>query len=273
MNRRPVPATNPFLPMEFAPPPEVPDPFVPQPIDGATLTGSPGEQLVQVEKAIDAAYKTGMVTLRHADIRQTIELGAAFRIIAERELYKAAGYSTVDAYATERLGRNREYFYEKIRRAADLLEVAPLSELSDKPILPSQAKILAGVSREHGQQAARAVVEKAGASGKVTAESLRRATRQLDYVLRTVAIPQPLLPEPINGVADGALVDDSPQAVRAIVLLEQGLAALTAAHRALRGTVIPAAVEADPERGRELAYKVAKVAGEIARAGRRGADG
>src|SRR5690242_10785560 len=120
--------------------PEQPGPadFTPRPLDPARVTGTPEQQLATAEDAIHRANAAARETVLQAEVRHTIELGTAYRLILDRELYRAVGFTSVEAYVTGRLGLpNREYFYEKIRRAADLVAVAPLSEISDRPFRPS----------------------------------------------------------------------------------------------------------------------------------------
>lgn len=244
------------LPEQPAPPPVVvvrDADFTPAPLDPAAVTGTPEQQLAVAEDAIHRANAAARETVLQAEIRHTIELGAAYRLILDRELYRAAGYTSVEAYATGRLGlANREGFYAKIRRAADLVAVQPLSEISDRPFRPSQARVLAPIIERHGVEAARSVVSTAAARGKVTAATLQRSADHLKY--RPDA---PRQEAPAGG---------EPELARRLTALVQAVNALREAHKMLRGTVIRDGVAADPVHGVELAREIEKIADEIGRA-------
>lgn len=223
-----------------APAPAPPGPFEAVPLRRDQVTGTPAERLAIVEAALRTAKLTEMESVRAARVRGRIEAGAALEFLVQDELHKEAGYSSLDDYATNVLHMDRTAVYEYIKDSKRLALVAPLSKAANRPLLPAQAKVLAPIVEQHGQDAARRVLEKAeGESGKVTAASLKAAAQQLDVAAAVEKTPAP--PRPALSPLDQ---------------LEVGLKALRNARAALDVTNFQAALadgsEVDTERLRQL---------------------
>jgi hypothetical protein len=233
----------------------VTDPFAPQPIDPATVTGTAEERLAAFEAAIDRAKDTAGRTLKAARARFVVEAGTALRAIRDEDggLYKTA-HATFEDYIDARWDMDRTRAYQLIDAAPVMLV---MSKIFDTAPVESHARVLAPVYESHGEPAVREVHAAAKTSGKVTADALREAADRLGY-LRVPAQPT---------AADREALPTEHTAVqaRALVRLEQGLAALRVAHRALRGRVIPDAVAADQAHGSELVAEVAELAGKISK--------
>jgi hypothetical protein len=241
---------NPLLPAEK------PDPFAPKVLDPASVTGTAEERLAAFEAAIDEAKETAGNSLKAARARFVVEAGTALRAIRDEDggLYKGS-YATFEEYIAKRWDMDRS-------RAYQLIDAAPamvlMSKIFDTAPVESQARVLAPVLEAHGEEAVREVVVAVKQTGaKVTAAAIREAAHRLHY------IPDPA-PAPEDAPAD-LPTEHTPQEALAIVRLEQGLAALRVAHKALRGTVVPDALAADHERGLELAKQVASLAAKIGR--------
>lgn len=245
-----APAVNPLLPAA----PEAPDPFAPKPLDPATVTGTAAERLAAFEAAIDEAKDTAAGSLKAARARFVVETGTALRAIRDDDLFKLS-HETFDAYITGRWDMDRTRAYQLIDAAPVMLV---MSKIFDTAPVESQARVLAPVLEAHGESAVREIVAAARQSGsKVTAKAIRDAADRLNYV------PPP--PPAVEAAPAEPVTEHTPEQARALVRLEQGLAALRGAHRALRGRVIPDALAADPERGRVLAAQVRDLAGKIDR--------
>ncbi|WP_051705190.1 hypothetical protein [Streptomyces sp. NRRL S-455] len=233
-----------------------PDPFAPKVLDPATVTGTAEERLAAFEAAIDEAKEAASHSLKAARARFVVEAGTALRAIRDEDggLYKVT-HETFEQYISDRWDMDRS-------RAYQLIDAAPtmnlLSKIFDTAPVESQARALAPVLEAHGEEAVREVVvavKQAGA--KVTAATIKEAAHRLHYIPAQTA-------EEDEGSAD-LPTEHTPQEALAIVRLEQGLAALRVAHKALRGTVVTDALEADHERGLELAKQVASLAAKIGR--------
>lgn len=233
------------------------DPFAPKPLDPAAVTGTAEERLAAFEQAIDEAKETAGRSLKAARARFVVEAGTALRAIRDEGLFKV-GHETFDAYITGRWDMDRTRAYQLIDAAPAMLV---MSKIFDTAPVESQARTLAPVMEAHGETAVREVVAAVKQSGeKVTAAALKAAAVRMHY------IPE----QPATGPDDARTDDDppdehTPEQARALVRLEQGLAALRGAHRALRGRVLADALDADPERGRVLAAQVRDLAGKIDR--------
>ncbi|WP_326683057.1 hypothetical protein [Streptomyces sp. NBC_01237] len=162
---------------EVVPPP--PDPFAPAPLDRAAVTGSPEERLAIVERALRAAKLTEMESVRAARVRGRIEAGTALQFFVEDQLHLVAGYTSLDAYAAAVLQMDRSAVYEYIKDAKRLVLVAPVVKALERPLVPSQAKVLAPIVETHGEARARDVVTEALDTGKITVASLRAAAKKL----------------------------------------------------------------------------------------------
>ncbi|MFC8765841.1 hypothetical protein ACFUAG_34710 [Streptomyces sp. NPDC057193] len=165
-----------------------PDPFTPQPLDAATLTGTPAERLAQVEAALRAADDHAAGSVRAAKTRWTIEKGAALEVLVDQDLYTARGYTSLDAYADQVLHISRDSVYKTIEAAKALRAVlaAPrVSKIFYTPPNASQAKALAPVlALDSGEDKAVEVVTDVQASGKkATAAALTAAAKRLGYTL------------------------------------------------------------------------------------------
>jgi hypothetical protein len=250
-----APAANPLLPAE----PAVPDPFAPKPVDPATVTGTDAERLAAFEAAIDAAKETAGNSLKAARARFVVEAGTALRAIRDEGggLYKVT-HATFEEYISQRWDMDRTRAYQLIDAAPVMLV---MSKIFDTAPVESQARVLAPVLEAHGETAVREVVAAVRQTGeKVTAKAIRDAADRLNYV------PRPALaPAGEDDTEADPPAEHTPEQARALVRLEQGLAALRGAHRALRGRVIADALEADPEQGRILVAQVADLAGKIER--------
>ncbi|MFC8511113.1 hypothetical protein ACFU3J_16230 [Streptomyces sp. NPDC057411] len=165
-------------------------PFAPTPLDPATVTGTPEEQLAMVSAAMRQAKAAYGTSAKAAKVRLTVELGAALDIAVTRDLYKAGGYTSVEAYAEAEVDLNRAYVYELIADSKRIRAVmaARLSEFSDSPPLASHAKVLAPVlAQENGTTKAREVIAAITASGKkLTAAALTAQVKRLGYDRPTV---------------------------------------------------------------------------------------
>lgn len=233
------------------------DPFAPQPVDPAAVTGSAEQRLAAFEAAIDRAKETAGTTLKAARARFVVEAGTALRAIRDEDggLYKVT-HETFEEYIAARWDMDRTRAYQLID-AAPVMQV--MSKIFDTAPVESHARVLAPVLQGHGEPAVREVFAAVRTTGeKVTAAAIREAAGRLNY------LPPPALPA--DGESDAPLpAEHTPDQARALVRLEQGLAALRGAHRALRGRVIPDAVAADHARGSELVAQVADLAGKISR--------
>lgn len=244
------PAVNPLLPAAPA------DPFAPQPVDPAAVTGSAEQRLAVFEAAIDRARETAGTTLKAARARFVVEAGTALRAIRDEDggLYKVS-HETFEEYISARWEMDRTRAYQLID-AAPVMRV--MSKIFDTAPVESHARVLAPVMEGHGEPAVREVFAAVRTAGeKVTAKAIREAADRLGYA----RVPA----QPTGSEAESAPADHSRTEARALVRLEQGLAALRVAHRALRGRVIPDAVSADHEHGSELVAEVADLAGKISR--------
>lgn len=234
--------------------PAQPDPFAPQPVDPSTVTGTPAQRLAVFEAAIDRAKETAGTTLKAARARFVVEAGTALRAIRDEDggLYKAT-HATFEDYIAARWDMDRSRAYQLIDAAPVMLV---MSKIFDTAPVESHARVLAPVYEGHGEPGVREVVAAVRITGeKVTAAAIREAAGRLNY-LPPPATPSDEAPPPVDHTAMQA---------RALVRLEQGLAALRTAHRALRGRVIPDAVTADQEHGSELVAEVADLAAKIGR--------
>lgn len=244
-------SVNPLLPVERD------DPFAPKPLDPAAVTGSDAERLAAFERVIDEAKETAGRSLKAARARFVVEAGTALRAIRDEGLFKLS-HETFDEYITGRWEMDRTRAYQLIDAAPAMLV---MSKIFDTPPVESQARTLGPVLDAHGEEAVREVVVAAKQAGpKVTAATLKAAALRLRY------IPQQTDPGPEdNEASTDASTEHTPEQARAIVRLEQGLAALRVAHKALRGTVVPDALAADRERGLELAAQVDDLVKKIGR--------
>lgn len=245
-----TPLVNPLLPTE----PAVVDPFAPQPVDPATVAGTAGERLAVFEAAIDRAKETAGATLKAARARFVVEAGTALRAIRDEDggLYKTT-HATFEDYIRERWDMDRTRAYQLIDAAPAMLT---MWRIFDTAPVESHAAILAPVLAGHGEDAARTVVEDIRQTGaKVTAAAIREAAQRLGYV-----------PRPATSVEDTPpATEQAPDPDRAVRRLEEGLTLLRAAHKALKGRVIPDAVTADSTRGSELVSHVADISAKINR--------
>ncbi|WP_143589847.1 hypothetical protein [Streptomyces africanus] len=231
------------------------DPFAPKPLDPAAVTGTAEERLAAFEQAIDQAQETAGRSLKAARARFVVEAGTALRAIRDEGLFKLS-HETFDEYIAGRWDMDRSRAYQLIDAAPAMLV---MSKIFDTPPVESQARMLGPVLDAHGEEAVREVVVAAKQAGpKVTAATLKAAALRLRY------IPSQSDGEPEDEPTDPP-TEHTPEQARAIVRLEQGLAALRVAHKALRGTVVTDALAADRERGLELARQVASIAAKIGR--------
>lgn len=230
-------------------------PFVPAPVDPETVTGTPAEKLAVFEAALDRARDAAGETLKASRARFVVEAGTALRAIRDVDggLYKLT-HSTFEDYVQDKWGMDRS-------RAYQLVDAAPVMramwKIFDAAPIESHTPIVAPVLEVHGEVAVQEVVASIRTAGeKVTALSLREAIGRLGYV--SSPAPAPVVEETQPG-------EHSPQQALALARLEQGLAQLRGAHRALRGRVVPNAVAADSVHGSELVAEVADLAGKIGR--------
>jgi hypothetical protein len=235
--------------------PAPPDPFTPQPIDPATVTGTDEEKLAAYEAAIDRAKETAGTTLKAARARFVVEAGTALRAIRDQDggLYKVT-HTTFEDYISARWDMDRTRAYQLIDAAPAMLV---MSKIFDTAPVESQARAALPALESHGEVAVKEIVAAIRTAGeKVTAKTITEHGRRLGYI-----------PEQGPADDDGAdpPTEHTPEQARALVRVEQGLAALRGAHRALRGRVIPDALAADPEQGKILAAQVADLAGKIER--------
>lgn len=233
------------------------DPFAPQPLDPATVTGTAEEKLVAFERVIDEAKETAGRSLKAARARFVVEAGTALRAIRDEDggLYKVT-HATFEEYISSRWEMDRTRAYQLIDAAPAMLV---MSKIFDTAPVESQARALGPVLDTHGEEAVREVVVAVRQSGeKVTAATLKAAALRLHY------IPEQADDEPEPEPGDPP-TEHTPEQALAVVRLEQGLAALRVAHKALRGTVVPDALAADRDRALELTAQVDDLARKIGR--------
>lgn len=234
------------------------DPFAPQPVDPAAVTGSAEQRLAAFEAAIDRAKEQAGTTLKAARARFVVEAGTALRAIRDEDggLYKLT-HDTFDEYIGARWDMDRTRAYQLIDAAPVMLV---MSKIFDTAPVESHARVLAPVLQGHGESGVRDVFAAVRTTGeKVTAAAIREAADRLRY------LPPPASSTENETEAEPLPTEHTPDQARALVHLEQGLAALRKAHRALRGRVIPDAVRADHKRGSELVTEVADLAAKISR--------
>lgn len=232
------------------------DPFAPKPLDPAAVTGTAEERLAAFEAAIDEAKETAGNSLKAARARFVVEAGTALRAIRDEDggLYKVT-HGTFEEYIAARWDMDRSRAYQLIDAAPAMLV---MSKIFDTAPVESQARAALPALEGHGEAAVKEIVVALRTAGeKVTAKAITETGRRLGY------IPDPA-PAPEDEPGE-LLTKHTPQEALAIVRLEQGLAALRVAHKALRGTVVPDALAADHERGLELAKQVASLAAKIGR--------
>lgn len=232
------------------------DPFAPQPVDPAAVTGSAEERLAAFEAAIDRAKDTAGTTLKAARARFVVEAGTALRAIRDEDggLYKVT-HETFEEYIAARWDMDRTRAYQLIDAAPVMLV---MSKIFDTAPVESHARILSPVLADRGEAAVREVVAAVRTAGeKITAAAIREAADRLGYARVPV--------QPTGNELESLLTDHSRTEARALVRLEQGLAALKVAHRALRGRVIPDAVAADHEHGSELVAEITDIAYRISK--------
>lgn len=249
-SRTDAPPVNPLLPAT----PD--DPFAPRPVDPAAVTGSAEQRLAAFEAAIDRAKERAGTTLKAARARFVVEAGTALKAIRDEDggLYKLT-HETFDDYITARWDMDRTRAYQLIDAAPVMLV---MSKIFDTAPVESHARVLAPVLEGHGEPAVREVYAAVRTTGeKVTAAAIREAAGRLHY------LPPPTAPA--DDATSDLPVDHTAVQARALVRLEQGLAALRGAHRALRGRVIPDAVAADHAHGSLLVAEVADLAAKISR--------
>lgn len=241
-------AVNPLLPAVLD------DPFAPQPVDPAAVTGSTEQRLAAFEAAIDRAKERAGSTLKAARARFVVEAGTALRAIRDEDggLYKVT-HETFEDYITDRWDMDRTRAYQLIDAAPVMLV---MSKIFDTAPVESHARVLAPVLEGHGEPAVREVFAAVRTTGeKVTAAAIREAADRLGYA----RVPL----QPTADEHEALPTDHTAVQARALVRLEQGLAALKVAHRALRGRVIPDGVAADQAHGSELVGEVADLARKI----------
>ncbi|MFD8226866.1 hypothetical protein ACFV16_22140 [Streptomyces massasporeus] len=235
------------------------DPFAPKLLDPAAVSGTPEQRLAAFEAAIDEAKETAGHSLKAARARFVVEAGTALRAIRDEDggLYKVT-HDRFEDYIRERWEMDRTRAYQLIDAAPAMLV---MSKIFDTAPVESQARALAPVLEAHGEVAVREVVAAARQAGdKVTVKVIKEAADRLGYIP-----PQTSPGEDEQGTPDELPTEHTPEQALAIVRLEQGLAALRVAHKALRGTVVTDALAADHERGLELAKQVADIAAKIGR--------
>jgi hypothetical protein len=237
--------------------PAVTDPFAPDPVDPAAVTGTDEERLTVFEAAMQAAQDRAESSLKAARARFVVEAGTALRAIRDDDLYLLRNAS-FEEYVVQRWQMDRT-------RAYQLIDAAPtmtvLSKIFDTAPVESHARVLAPVLAEHGEQAVREVVAAARQEGKLTAAAMKDTAKRLNYI----AVPAPEQAVPTQPASGEPQVADTPGAARAAIRMEQGMTALRAAHKALRGKVIPDMLAADPQRGAEMSAQVADLARKIER--------
>lgn len=214
----------------------------PDPTDPATVTGTREEQLAVFEAAIERAGDT----LRSSRARFVVETGTALRAIRDRELWLGR-YGSFREYVKQRWEMDRTRAYQLIDAAPAMLT---MSRIGGVEPVESHTKVVGPILEQHGETAVREVFAAARVTGeKITAQALSDHAARLHYVSA-----------PVHAGDD---TGQTPGEARDIVLLEQGLAALRAAHRALRGRVVSNAVAADYARAGEMLDEMTKLAGQI----------
>lgn len=240
--------------------PAVVDPFAPQPIDPSTVTGTAEEQLAAFEAAMDRAKETAGHTLRASRARFVVEAGTALREIRDRDggLYKGT-YNTFGEYVKSRWEMDRTRAYQLIDSAPTMLV---MSKIFDKGPVESHAPVIRPILEQHGEEAVKEIVTAIRTAGeKVTAQGLRDHAERLRYA--TVPVQSSVEKADEQDQEGTGDRDMSPNQARDLVRLEQGVAALRGAHRALRGRVVPNAVAADRVRANELLDEMIGIAEKI----------
>ncbi|SMQ21987.1 hypothetical protein SAMN06272771_7717 [Streptomyces sp. Ag82_O1-12] len=160
-------------------------PYGAEPVDPARLPTEPRARLDALLEAMQAADAKASLSVRHAKARWTIEKGIPLGILVDERAYEAAGYTALEPFADEVLHISRGHVYELVGDARRLVAVAPLSEISDKPLVPSQAKVLAPILElESGMEKARKTLLETQQAGKVTAATLKRTAVRLGYAAK-----------------------------------------------------------------------------------------
>lgn len=225
-----------------------PRPFGAEPLDIDTLPVDRAERLQAIESVLMASEKARSLSVARSQMRFVIETGVALRILVEEDLYLEAGFANLDDYAQARLHRARPYVYELIHDADRLLRISPLSEISDKPFNPSQAKVLAPLmeptSDEPGAvtRAALVVADVENSGRKRTAAALKAAAEARGFLV----VPDPVVPAPArgDGIVDAEIVETD--GTRATAALHALLQQQKTVYDGIGGGLLGAALEGDP---------------------------
>jgi hypothetical protein len=239
-----------------------PRPYNAEPLDPASLPVDRKERLKAVEAALMAAEVTRSKSIAWSKLRWTVETGVALGILVGEDLYKEdSEFTSLETYADNRLHLSRGHVYELIDDSARLLAVAPLSEISDKPFNPSQAKVLAPLmepvaeddGREEGKTKAELVVADVAASGKKrTAAALRKAAEARGFVIAEAPAVPPARKGSSgkDGIEDAEVVEND--GTRAVEALHGHLQQQIEVYDGMGGGVLSAALQHDPAATEEV---------------------
>ncbi|MCY0954126.1 hypothetical protein [Streptomyces sp. H27-S2] len=222
---------DPAVPTEHQPPAEARQ-LVPSGFDASTLVGKTASEQFQ---ALDAAYANAegaeFASIAAAKMVGTIQRGTVLKALIEDDRFKAGGYTSIGEYA-KKVGINRQYVYDLITDAENLLAIRPLIEAAGHPLVASHAAILRPVYDAKGPAEAQALLELAKESGKLTAASLTDAARELGFL--------PAIPGQSKPSASSALP------------VTNTLAYVGAVYKAVAPANVRALVERDPAQALQL---------------------
>ncbi len=237
-------------------------PYNAEPLDPASLPVDRKERLKAVEAALMAAEVTRSKSVAWSKLRWTVETGVALRVLVGEDLYKEdPEFTSLEAYADARLHLSRGHVYELIDDSARLLAIAPLSEISDKPFNPSQAKVLAPLmepaaeddGQGDGKTKAELVVADVAASGrKRTAAALRRAAEARGFVITEApAVPSARRGSSgKDGIEDAEIVEND--GTRAVESLHGFLKDQQAVYDGIGGGLLATALQHDSAAAEEV---------------------
>lgn len=167
---------------------------------------TPQRELEKLENRIQASVEQYQHNVRQLQVRHRQELGLLLEEIHSRpELYKAGGHATFGRYIKDRWGWDRSYVYRLmdlalVRRALSPLGPPVLDSLSE-----SQARPLATVVRDHGDEAAQRILRE---SLRVAEEHGRKLTAAvITRVRESSGLTHRAEVSPIGDTSEGDVVD------------------------------------------------------------------
>lgn len=234
--------------------------------DPATVGGEGTDRLEGLEAVIAAAQEQADRTVRQARDAFILKAGPALRAIRDEEGHKwvkdDAGQwvkdeeRTFEGYVRERWGYSRPYAYQIMEAVPVVAALSAIADSSKDKINAEHVKQLAPVVRQHGEDAARRMWEKAKTDrGKVTGAALRAAATELGFVTTGIPVQQQAEPAPPT-----AKPEPSP-----LALLGQAANHLKAARRALSRQVVTDSVEQNADLAEQLMEEIRDKTSSISR--------